>query len=50
MLADEDPSAANTAEHPDRVTPRAVTGATLENDALHVTLPPRSWNVIRMGA
>jgi alpha-N-arabinofuranosidase len=49
VLADEDPSAANTAEQPDRVTPRAVTGATLEGEALKVTLPPRSWNVIRMG-
>jgi alpha-N-arabinofuranosidase len=49
VLADEDPSAANTAEQPDRVTPRAVTGATLEGEVLKVTLPPRSWNVIRMG-
>jgi alpha-N-arabinofuranosidase len=49
VLADEDPNAANTAEQPDRVVPRAVTGATVEGEALRATLAPRSWNVIRMG-
>jgi alpha-N-arabinofuranosidase len=48
-LFDEDPSAANTAEQPDRVVPRAVAGARIDGEALRVTLPPRSWNVIRMG-
>ena len=47
-LADEDPAAANTAEHPDRVVPRTLTGATLDGETLRATLPPRSWNVIRL--
>jgi alpha-L-arabinofuranosidase len=34
-----DLAAANTAEAPDTVTPRAVPGA---------DLPPRSWNVLRL--
>jgi alpha-N-arabinofuranosidase len=49
VLADEDPSAANTAEQPDRVVPRPHAGTTVEGEALNATLPPRSWNVIRMG-
>ena len=49
VLADEDPNAANTAEQPDRVTPRPHAGTTLHGERLHSTLPPRSWNVIRMG-
>ncbi len=47
-LADEDPAAANTAEHPDRVVPRTLTGATVDGETLRATLPPRSWNVIRL--
>jgi alpha-N-arabinofuranosidase len=39
VLADDDPSAANTEREPDRVVPRQVQGT---------TLPPRSWNVLRM--
>jgi alpha-N-arabinofuranosidase len=47
-LADEDPSAAATAANPDRVAPRPVTGAQVIGEVLHATLPPRSWNVIRL--
>jgi alpha-N-arabinofuranosidase len=49
VLADDDPQAANTAEQPDRVVPRTVAGARLEAGALHAELPPRSWNVLRLG-
>jgi alpha-N-arabinofuranosidase len=48
VLADEDPAAANTATDPDRVVPLAVTGARVDGELLHATLPPRSWNVIRL--
>jgi alpha-L-arabinofuranosidase len=48
VLADEDPAACNTAEEPDRVVPRAAPGARIEGETLHATLPPRSWNVIRL--
>lgn len=47
MVSDDDPSATNTEDHPDRVTPRpgdaTVTGATLT-----ATLPPTSWHCIRL--
>jgi alpha-N-arabinofuranosidase len=39
VLADDDPGAANTEAQPDRVRPRSVAGT---------TLPPRSWNVLRL--
>jgi alpha-L-arabinofuranosidase len=48
VLADDDPAAANTADHPERVVPRAVTGARVEDATLHAVLEPRSWNVVRL--
>jgi alpha-N-arabinofuranosidase len=48
VLADDDPRAANTAEQPDRVVPRSVAGARVENGVLHADLPARSWNVVRL--
>jgi alpha-N-arabinofuranosidase len=48
VLSDEDPSAANTADEPGRVTPRPAPGARIEGETLHASLPPRSWNVLRL--
>jgi len=48
VLADEDPAAANTAEAPERVGPRVLTGARIDGERLRATLPPRSWNVLRL--
>jgi alpha-L-arabinofuranosidase len=48
VLADDDPQAANTAEHPDRVAPRALDGTRVEDGVLHAELPARSWNVVRL--
>ena len=48
VLADDDPAAANTADRPDRVGPRNADGARVTDGALHATLPPRSWNVLRL--
>jgi alpha-L-arabinofuranosidase len=47
-LADPDLSATNTAEHPDRVTPRSLDTARLDATTLQAELPPRSWNVLRL--
>ena len=47
-LVDEDIRAANTAEDPDRVVPRAGTGARVQDGRLRATLPPRSWTVLRL--
>ena len=49
VLAGPDLRASNTADHPDDVAPRAGTGATLAAGHLRVELPPRSWNVVRLG-
>jgi alpha-N-arabinofuranosidase len=48
VLADEDPEARNTLTDPDRVTPRPLAGTTLTGGTLTATLPPLSWNVIRL--
>jgi alpha-N-arabinofuranosidase len=47
-LTDPDLNAANTAEHPDRVTPRRLDTAHLDDTSLEAQLPPRSWNVLRL--
>jgi alpha-N-arabinofuranosidase len=48
VVADSDPDARNTAIKPDRVTPRRLTGATLTSNVVEATLPPLSWNMIRL--
>jgi alpha-N-arabinofuranosidase len=47
-LADADPEAANTAERPDRVTPRRTPLPVRPGEPPRVELPPLSWNVIRL--
>jgi alpha-N-arabinofuranosidase len=47
-LAGLDPQAANTKEHPNRVEPRPLEGTHLEGQRLRATLPPLSWNVLRL--
>ncbi|MEN3281883.1 MAG: alpha-L-arabinofuranosidase [Solirubrobacteraceae bacterium] len=47
-LTDPDVSATNTADNPDRVTPRRIGTAHLDGAELQAQLPPRSWNVIRL--
>ncbi|MFI6513002.1 alpha-L-arabinofuranosidase, partial [Streptosporangium sp. NPDC050855] len=46
-LADDDPSAVNTAEAPDRVVPRPGAGARLEGRSAFLDLSPVSWNIVR---
>ncbi|MGA8116483.1 MAG: alpha-N-arabinofuranosidase [Actinocatenispora sp.] len=48
-LHDEDPDATNTAEQPDRVRPRPVTGTRVVDGELRAELPPLSWSCIRLG-
>jgi alpha-L-arabinofuranosidase len=47
-LTAPDLDATNTAERPDRVTPRALDTARLDANTFHAELPPRSWNVLRL--
>ena len=52
-LFDDDPEAANSLAHPDRVGLKPVEGTVLDaagsSDAtLRATLPPMSWNIIRL--
>lgn len=48
VLSDPDLAASNSADRPDRVVPRRVTGAVVGSGRLTATLPGRSWNVIRL--
>ena len=50
VLSDDDISAANTAEQPDRVAPRPAQDVTVDGGALRAVLPPVSWNVVRLVA
>ncbi|MFF2507741.1 alpha-N-arabinofuranosidase [Streptomyces sp. NPDC058067] len=47
-LADDDPEAGNTLGEPERVTPHAVQGTTVQDGRLSAVLEPLSWNVIRL--
>jgi alpha-N-arabinofuranosidase len=48
VLHDADPDATNSPEHPDRVTLRPGTTATLDGGTLRASLPPLSWQGIRI--
>jgi alpha-N-arabinofuranosidase len=48
VLTHPDPKATNTREHPCAVVPGTISTTTLEKDLLQATLPPLSWNVIRL--
>ncbi|MEV6981705.1 alpha-N-arabinofuranosidase [Sphaerisporangium sp. NPDC051017] len=46
-LADDDPSARNTAADPQRVVPLQGTGLALDGRRATLTLPPVSWTIVR---
>lgn len=48
-LTDPDHDARNTLAEPERVTPAPVPGTTLTGGTLTASLPPLSWNMIRLG-
>jgi alpha-L-arabinofuranosidase len=45
---DDDPDAVNSAELPDRVIPRQLDGARIQDGRVEVVLPPASWHLIRL--
>ncbi|WP_279579367.1 alpha-L-arabinofuranosidase C-terminal domain-containing protein [Fodinicola feengrottensis] len=47
-VGDGDPQATNTAAHPNRVAPRTAAPSTVEGGKLEISLPPLSWNMIRV--
>ena len=47
-IGDDDPSAANTRDTPDRVGPRPGAPASVRDGMLEVVLPPLSWNMLRI--
>jgi alpha-N-arabinofuranosidase len=47
-VCDDDPDAVNTAEQPDRVTPRRRDDVKVSGGDATVVLPPLSWNMIRL--
>ena len=48
VLAGPDLAASNTAADPSRVVPAPANGATITGDRLAVSLPSRSWSVLRL--
>lgn len=48
VLSGPDPSASNTAASPNRVSPERRNDVTPDGHAFRVTLPPLSWNVVRL--
>jgi alpha-L-arabinofuranosidase len=48
VLGGEGLAVANTAEAPERVTPRAGAGSAMDGGTLTVPLPPVSWSMIRL--
>ncbi|SHN02549.1 arabinosylfuranosidase ArfA [Actinacidiphila paucisporea] len=48
VLTDPDPDATNTLAAPERVVPRPLAGTQITGGVLRTTLPPLSWNVIRL--
>jgi alpha-N-arabinofuranosidase len=49
-VLDGDIDMCNTAEAPDAVAPRVISGAAVDGDTLRAELPARSWNVLRLAA
>jgi alpha-N-arabinofuranosidase len=49
-LYDEDRSAVNTADDPDRVQPRTVDTTEVVDGVCRATLPPASWHVILLSS
>jgi alpha-L-arabinofuranosidase len=49
-LYDDDRSAVNSADDPDRVVPRTVDATRVTDGSCATTLPPASWHVIRLVA
>ena len=49
-ITDDDLTASNSAEHPDRVSPRPTDRAEVTEGVLRVTLPPVSWTAVRYGS
>jgi alpha-N-arabinofuranosidase len=47
-LTDEDLRATNTADLPDRVSPRPISGLSVEDGQLIVELPRVSWNAVAL--
>jgi alpha-L-arabinofuranosidase len=47
-LGDDDPSAANTQDAPDRIGPRSGADVPVDGGLARITLPPLSWNMIRL--
>jgi alpha-N-arabinofuranosidase len=48
VIADPDWRAVNTRDDPDRVVPRPHPGVVVDERGMHATLPPVSWNVLRV--
>ncbi|HMR32130.1 MAG TPA: alpha-N-arabinofuranosidase [Geminicoccaceae bacterium] len=48
VLRDNDLSAVNSRQAPERVRPATLAGVSVEGERIRATLPPASWNVVRL--
>ena len=48
-IGDDEPSAANTQDAPDRILPRAGADIPVHDGVLEMALPALSWNMLRIG-
>ena len=48
-IGDDEPSAANTQDAPDRIVPRAGADIPVHDGVLEMVLPALSWNMLRIG-
>ena len=49
QLRRDDLKAHNSKAAPDTVAPRALNGVDVEGGRIRMTLPPASWNTVRLG-
>jgi alpha-N-arabinofuranosidase len=47
-IGDDEPSASNTQNAPDRIVPRAGADTPVDGGVLPIILPPLSWNMLRL--
>ena len=50
VMTHPDLRAVNSMDQPDRIAPKPGTGAVVEDRVLHLTLPPHSWQMIKVAA
>jgi alpha-N-arabinofuranosidase len=48
VITDDDPDAVNTADDPERVTPRRLEDVKVTDGRAEIVLPPLSWSIVTL--